>query len=175
LFSSRAQYHCGTIHFDGSLILSTPEMVAHTDVSVVVRAGSRKLAGVDDVFRASRVLTGTKLVVARPQMKYVFMAESNTLFYFRDHGTYLRLSLLSLTWCVTTFNRLSPLLLRNNNQRGFQAIDRHSDGHRIEVISIITLLKVKINLRSLKNFKIKTQNPKPEFQRFCTFNHKGSN
>ena len=53
-----------------------------TDASVVVRAGRRKLAGVDEVFCASRVMTGTKLVVARPQMKYVFMAAT---FFVSSH------------------------------------------------------------------------------------------
>ena len=49
---------------------------------MVVRAGRRKLAGVDEVFCASRVMTGTKLVVARPQMKYVFMAAT---FFVSSH------------------------------------------------------------------------------------------
>ena len=55
-------------------------------MSVVVSAGSRKLAGVEDVFLANRVFTGTKLVVARPQMKYVFMSvtKQNMLRYRKD-------------------------------------------------------------------------------------------
>ena len=61
-------------------------MVKLTVVSVVVSARSRKLAGVEEVFQASLVLTGTKLVVARPQMKYIFMAEmSSALSYEKSN------------------------------------------------------------------------------------------